>query len=58
MVVINKPVYLGFLNLEVTKIAIHGFWYGCIKSYNFHNVQFYYMDTDSFMVCKKEKDVY
>ena len=54
----NKEVSLDFSFLEISKLAMHMFCYICIKSYDFDNVLLYYIDTDSFMICVKTKDVY
>ena len=28
---INKPVYLGLLSLNISKIAVYDYWYDCLK---------------------------
>ena len=54
----NKPVYLGFSILEVSKVLIYDFWYGYVKPKNGDNVKLCYMDTDSFMMHIKTEDFY
>ena len=37
---------------------IFGFWYDCIKPKYWQNANLFYMDTDSFIIYIKTKDVY
>ena len=41
----NKSVYLGLSILELSKILMHEFWYGYVKSKYGENAKFCYMDT-------------
>ena len=52
----NKPIYLGLLILEFSKILMYEFWYGYMKSKYGDNVKLCYMDTDSFIVNIKTED--
>ena len=58
----NKmPVYLGLSTLEINKTLLYEFWYDYIKqSYqnNENNARLCFMDTDSFIIHIKTKDVY
>ena len=44
----NKPVYLGFSILEISKILMYEFWYDYIKQKYQNNAKLCYMDIDSF----------
>ena len=52
----NKPVYLGFSILEISKTWIYEFWYGYIKPEYQNNAKLCYMDTDSFIIHIKTDD--
>ena len=44
----NKPVYLEFSILEISKILMYEFWYDYIKQKYQNNAKLCYMDIDSF----------
>ena len=46
----NKPIYLGLLILDISKIVMCKFWYDYMKPNYNDNVKLCYMDTDSFVV--------
>ena len=54
----NKPVYLGFSTLEISKTLMYEFWYDYMKSKYGNNVKLCYMDTDSFIMHIKTEDFY
>ena len=54
----NKPIYLGFSILEISKILMHEFWYDYVKPKYNDNVRLCYMDTDSFVMNVKTNDFY
>ena len=54
----NKPIYLGLLILDISKILMYEFWYDYMKSKYNDNVKLCYMDTDSFVMNIKTKDFY
>ena len=54
----NKPVYLGFLILEISKTLMFEFWYDCIKPKYQGNAKLCYMDTESFAIHIKTEDFY
>ena len=54
----NKPIYLGLLILEISKILMYGFWYDYMKPKYNDNVKLFYMDTDSFVMHIKTNDFY
>ena len=55
---VNKPVYLEFSILEISKTLMYKFWYDFIKSKYGDNVKLCYMDTDSFIMHIKTEDFY
>ena len=54
----NKPIYLGLLILEVSKILMYEFWYDYMKPKYDNNIKLCYMDTDSFIINIKTNDFY
>ena len=54
----NKPIYLGLLILEISKILMYEFWYDYMKPKYNDNVRLCYMDTDSFVMHIKTNDFY
>ena len=54
----NKPVYLDVSILEISKILIYEFWYNYIKPKYQNNVKLCHMDTNSFIINIKTKNVY
>ena len=55
---VNKPVYLEFSILEISKTLMYKLWYDYIKSKYGDNVKLCYMDTDSFIMHIKTEDFY
>ena len=43
---INKPIYLGLLILEISKLLMYEFWYDYMKPKYGNNVKLCYMDTE------------
>ena len=54
----NKPIYLGFSILEISKTLMHEFWYEYTKPKYGDNVRLCYTDTDSFIFHVKTEDFY
>lgn len=54
-VVYNKPIYLGFCVLELSKNHMYEFYYNYVKNKYGHKVRLLYSDTDS-LVCEIETD--
>ena len=54
----SKPVYLGLLIKELSKLLMHEFWYNYVKAKYSEKVKLCYMDTDSFIVYIKTDDTY
>ena len=55
---INKSIYLGLLILEISKTLMHEFCNDYIKLKYQGKAKLYYMDTDSFIINIKTKDVH
>ena len=56
--IFNKPIYVGFCILEISKMRMYELLYDVIKK-NFQKSMLMYMDTDSFVISMNEsrKDV-
>ena len=54
----NKPIYLGMLILDISKILMYEFWYDYMKPKYGNDVKLCYMDTDSFVMNIKTEDFY
>ena len=54
----NKPVYLGFPILELSKILMYELWYDYVKPKYDGKLKFCYIDTDSFIVCIRTDYIY
>ena len=54
----NKPVYLGLLILGLIKTGMYEFWYDYIKQKYSGKTTLCYIDTDSFIILVKTKDIY
>ena len=57
-VTMNKPVYLGLLILDLSKIAMYEYWYDYAKPKYRDNAKLCYMDTDNFILKVKSEDIY
>ena len=55
---VNKPVYLGLPILEISKVILHEFWYGYVKSKYGEKAKLCYINTNCFIVYTKTKDIY
>ena len=54
----NKPIYLRFSILEISKTLMYEFWYDYMKPKYNDNVKLCYMDTNSFIMNIKTNDFY
>ena len=53
----DKPIYLGFTVLKLSKLLMYETYYDKLQSYFGHeNIQLHYMDTDSFVLSVNTKD--
>ncbi|XP_071055058.1 uncharacterized protein [Onthophagus taurus] len=57
-VVYDKPLYVGFAVLEISKLLMYQFYYDFLKPKFGSEIQLCYMDTDSFTVSITTDDVY
>ena len=56
--IMNKPVYLGFSILELSKILMYELSYDYVKPKYGEKAKWCYMDTDSFIAYIKTDDIY
>ena len=56
-ILMNKPVYLGLLILDLSKTVMYEFWYYYVKPKYSENAKLCYMGTDSFIVHLKTDDI-
>ena len=57
-VLMDKPIYLGFTVLELSKLLIYETYYHKLQSYfGQENIKLHYMDTDSFVLSVNTKDI-
>ena len=58
-VVTDKPIYLGFALLELSKLLMYETYYDKLQPYfGQRNLQLHYMDTDSFVLSVEKKRFY
>ena len=55
--VFDKPIFLGFSVLELSKLLMHEFYYHKLQPYYSSSVKLHYMDTDSFIQSIKTGDL-
>ena len=54
----DKPIYLGFSALQLSKLLMYGTYYDKLQPYfGQKNIQLLYMDTDSFVLSVNTKDI-
>ena len=57
-VLMDKPIYLGFSVLELSKLLMYETYYDILQPYfGRENTQLHYMDTDSFVLSVDTKDI-
>ena len=57
-VLMDKPIYLGFAVLELSKLHMYETYYDNIQPYfGQENIQLHYMDTDSFILSINTNDI-
>ena len=54
---LNKPIYIGFSILELSKLSMYKFHYDYVLN-TFNSVKLLFTDTDSLVYEIKDKDVY
>ena len=54
----EPPIYLGFVNLELSKLIMYETYYDKLQKYfRQDGIQLHYQDTDSFVLGVKTKDI-
>ena len=56
--VFNKPIYMGAVILETSKLHMYEFWYDHLKEKYNNKIQLIYADTDSFVIEINTDDIY
>ena len=56
--VFNKPIYMGAVILETSKLHMYQFWYDHLKVKYGNKIQLIYTDTDSFVIEVETDDIY
>ena len=57
-VLMDKPIYLGFTVLELSKLLMYETYYDKLQPYfGQENIQLHYMDTDSFVLSVNTKNI-
>ena len=56
--VFNKPIYMGAVILETSKLHMYQFWYDYLKQKYGNTIQLIYTDTDSFVINFETDDIY
>ena len=57
-VLMEKPIYLGFSVLELSKLLMYETYYNKLQPYfGQENIQLHYMDTDSSVLSVNTKDI-
>ena len=56
--VFNKPIYMGAVILETSKLHMYEFWYDYLKEKYNDKIKLIYTDTDSFVIEVETDDIY
>ena len=57
-VLMDKPIYLGFAVLELSKLHLYETYYDKLQQYSGQeNIQLHYIDTDAFVLSVNTKDI-
>lgn len=57
-IILDKPIYIGFSVLELSKSHMYQFHYSVMKPFYKHRIQLCYTDTDSFVYTIETDDFY
>ena len=55
---LNRPIYIGFTVLELSKLLMFDSYYNCFKKHYQDNLRLCYSDTDSFVFSIETEDIY
>ncbi|XP_049887050.1 uncharacterized protein LOC126381638 [Pectinophora gossypiella] len=58
IITLDKPIYIGFTVLEISKSHMYDFHYSVLKPFYGSHLKLCYTDTDSFLYSIQTKDVY
>ena len=56
--IFNKPIYMGAVILEISKLHMYQFWYDHLKVKYGNKIKLIYTDTDSFVIGVETDDIY
>ena len=57
-ILMDKPLYLGFSVLELSKLHMYSTYYDILQPYfGIENIQLHYIDTDSFVLSLNTKNI-
>ena len=56
--VFNKPIYMGAVILETSKLHMYEFWYNHLEVKYGNKIKLIYTDTDSFVIEVETEDIY
>ena len=56
--IFDKPIYLGAVILETSKLHMYQFWYDHLENKYNNKVELIYTDTDSFIIQVETDDIY
>ena len=56
----NKPYYIGFSILDISKYIMYDYYYNVLRQYfvEYEKVQLLYSDTDSFVLKIQSEDIF
>ncbi|CAH0406333.1 unnamed protein product [Chilo suppressalis] len=57
-IILDKPIYIGFTVLEISKSHMYNFHYSIMKPFYGCNLKLCYTDTDSFLYSIQTNDIY
>ena len=56
--IFNKPIHMGAVTLETSKLHMYQFWYDQLKVKYGNKIKLIYKDTDSFVIEVETDDIY
>lgn len=55
---LNRPLYVGFYILELSKLHMYKIFYDYFKAFYKNRCNLIYTDTDSLLICVETEDIY